>query len=60
MKYSLIIKPEAELDMLKSSKWYEEKQNNLGLRFLDEAEELLKLHWEELALNKEIILSSSH
>ncbi len=43
MKYSLIVKPEAELDTLKSAKWYEEKQKNLGLRFLDEVEEKLLL-----------------
>lgn len=36
MKYTLVIKPEAELDMLKSAQWYEEKQKNLGVRFLDE------------------------
>jgi hypothetical protein len=33
MSYSLIVKPEAELDMLKSAKWYEEKQVDLGIRF---------------------------
>jgi len=43
MKYTLIVKPEAELDTLKSAKWYEEKQENLGVRFLDEVEEKLHL-----------------
>lgn len=43
MKYILIVKPEAELDTLKSAKWYEEKQENLGVRFLDEVEEKLHL-----------------
>ena len=43
MKYTLIVKPEAELDTLKSAKWYEEKQENLGIRFLDEVEEKLHL-----------------
>ncbi len=35
MKYTLIVKPEAELDILKSAQWYENKQENLGSRFLD-------------------------
>jgi len=39
VKYTLTIKPEAELDMLKSAKWYEEKQKNLGFRYLDEVED---------------------
>ncbi|MFQ3212727.1 MAG: toxin ParE1/3/4 [Marivirga sp.] len=39
MKYTLIVKPEAELDILKSSQWYEEKQKDLGLLFRDEVEE---------------------
>jgi len=43
MSYSLIVKPEAELDMLKSAKWYEEKQVDLGIRFLDEVEDKLSL-----------------
>jgi len=43
MKYTLIVKPDAELDILKSAKWYEEKQENLGVRFLDEIDEKLNL-----------------
>ncbi len=43
MKYSLIVKPEAELDTLKSAKWYEKRQKNLGVRFLEEVEEKLNL-----------------
>jgi len=43
MKYNLIVKPEAELDMLEAAKWYEDKQENLGSRFLEEAEEKLYL-----------------
>jgi len=35
MKYTLIVKPEAELDMLESAQWYESKQENLGSRFLE-------------------------
>ena len=42
MSYSLIVKPEAELDMLKTTKWYEEKQVDLGIRFLDEIEDKLR------------------
>lgn len=43
MNYSLIVKPEAELDILRSAQWYERKQQDLGLRFLDEVEEKLDL-----------------
>ena len=43
MKYTMTVKPEAELDILESAKWYEEKQKNLGVRFLDEIDEKLKL-----------------
>ena len=43
MKYNLIVKPEAELDMLEAAKWYEDKQENLGSRFVEEAEEKLYL-----------------
>jgi toxin ParE1/3/4 len=43
MNYNLIVKPEAKLDILKSAQWYEKKQQDLGLRFLDEVEEKLDL-----------------
>ncbi|WKK74502.1 type II toxin-antitoxin system RelE/ParE family toxin [Marivirga salinae] len=43
MSYSLIVRPEAELDILESSQWYEDKQENLGVRFLDEVEEKIHL-----------------
>ncbi len=43
MNYTLIVKPEAELDTLKSAQWYEEKQEKLGVRFLDEVAEKLSL-----------------
>jgi plasmid stabilization system protein ParE len=43
MKYSLIIKPDAELDILKAARWYEKKQQNLGIRFLDEVEDKIRL-----------------
>ncbi len=43
MNYTRIVKPEAELDILKSAQWYEKKQQDLGLRFLDEVEEKLDL-----------------
>lgn len=43
MNYTIFIKPEAELDILKTAQWYEEKQHNLGSRFLDEIEEKLNL-----------------
>ena len=35
MKFHLIVKPEAELDILESAKWYEEQRQELGLRFLE-------------------------
>ncbi|WP_375577569.1 type II toxin-antitoxin system RelE/ParE family toxin [Marivirga tractuosa] len=43
MNYRLIVRPEAELDILESSQWYEDRQENLGIRFLDEIEEKLHL-----------------
>lgn len=43
MNYNLIVTPEAELDILRTAQWYEKKQQDLGLRFLDEVEE--KLDW---------------
>lgn len=43
MNYTRIIKPEAELDILETAQWYEKKQHDLGLRFLDEVEEKLDL-----------------
>ncbi len=43
MRYSLFVKPEAELDIMKSAKWYEGKQENLGIRFLDEVDDKLSL-----------------
>ncbi len=43
MNYTLIVKPEAELDTLKPAQWYEEKQEKLGIRFLDKVEEKLYL-----------------
>ena len=38
MSYTCIIKPEAELDILRSAQWCEQ---DLGLRFLNEVEEKL-------------------
>ncbi|WKK80468.1 type II toxin-antitoxin system RelE/ParE family toxin [Marivirga arenosa] len=43
MNYRLIVRPEAELDILESSQWYEDKQKNLGIRFLEKIEEKLLL-----------------
>lgn len=51
MKYSLIVKPEAELDTLESAKWYEGKQKNLGVRFLDEIEKKLHLVTQSSSLS---------
>jgi hypothetical protein len=38
MKYRLIIKPEAEQDILKVAKWYEDRNEGLGIEFLHEME----------------------
>ncbi len=35
MSYRLIVKPEAELDTLESSKWYEDQKQGLGIHFLE-------------------------
>ncbi|MDH5365470.1 MAG: type II toxin-antitoxin system RelE/ParE family toxin [Cyclobacteriaceae bacterium] len=43
MKYTLIVKLEAELDILESAQWYEKKQEKLGVRFIDEVGEKLRL-----------------
>lgn len=43
MKYTIFIKPSAELDILQTAQWYEAKQHQLGLRFLDEIDEKLNL-----------------
>lgn len=43
MKYQLIVKTEAELDMLESSVWYEEQKLNLGRQFFDAIDSKFKL-----------------
>ena len=35
MTYKLVVKPEAELDILESAKWYENQQKGLGIRFVN-------------------------
>jgi toxin ParE1/3/4 len=42
MKYHLIIKSGAELDITDSVKWYDEKQQGLGLRFLNDLDQKLQ------------------
>lgn len=42
MKYHLIIKSAAELDITGSVKWYDEKQQGLGLRFLNDLDQKLQ------------------
>ena len=39
MEYELIIKPEAELDIAETMRWYAEKQEELGLRFVADLDE---------------------
>ena len=43
MKYKLIIKTKAELDILKLFNWYENKKIGLGSEFLEEIEKKLNL-----------------
>lgn len=43
MKYHLIVKPEAEIDILESAKWYELKQKELGTRFINAIDEKIAL-----------------
>ncbi|MEQ8712060.1 MAG: type II toxin-antitoxin system RelE/ParE family toxin [Cyclobacteriaceae bacterium] len=43
MKYQLVIKPDAELDILESAKWYEEQREKLGYRFLEAVDSKLRL-----------------
>ncbi|WP_109832746.1 hypothetical protein [Reichenbachiella versicolor] len=39
MDYELIIKPEAELDIADTMRWYDEKQEGLGLRFIGDLDQ---------------------
>jgi len=39
MEYELIIKPEAEFDIAETMRWYDEKQRELGLRFIDDLDQ---------------------
>lgn len=39
MKYSLIIEPQAELDLLESAQWYELQKPGLGSRFIEAVED---------------------
>lgn len=43
MNYHLVIKPEAENDVLEIAKRYESKKDFLGIEFVDEIENKLKL-----------------
>ena len=43
MRYILTVKPEAELDIMESSKWYEEQRSELGHHFLDAVNEKISL-----------------
>ena len=38
MSYKLTFRPEAEIDLEKSAKWYELQKKNLGFDFLNEVE----------------------
>jgi len=39
MDYELIIKPEAELDIAETMRWYDEKKEGLGLRFVEDLDQ---------------------
>lgn len=39
MKYNLIVKPQAELDLLECTQWYESQNPGLGNRFIDAVED---------------------
>ncbi|WP_373524003.1 hypothetical protein [Aquiflexum sp.] len=43
MKFELIIKPEAEHDILEYAKWYEQKREFLGIEFIEEIDHKLSL-----------------
>ena len=43
MKYHLIVKPEAELDIVESAKWYEQQRSELGYRLLEAVDEKISL-----------------
>jgi hypothetical protein len=44
VSYELKFRPEAELDLEKSAKWYEQQKEKLGSSFLDEVEKNLRLY----------------
>ena len=41
MTYPLILRPEAEEDLLDAYRWYDERVSDLGLRFLESVERTL-------------------
>ncbi len=41
MTYPLILRPEAEEDLLDAYRWYDERVSGLGLRFLESVEQAL-------------------
>ncbi len=43
MTYKLIIKPQAELDLLDSAQWYENRRKGLGSNFLDAVDDKLQV-----------------
>ena len=42
MKYELIIRDEAELDIIEATKYYEKQQTGLGTKFLEQLEQYLE------------------
>ena len=41
MKYNLIVRPEAEVDIQEAFDWYESRQQDLGRKFIEALDNLL-------------------
>lgn len=41
MRYDLVVRPEAELDILEARNWYENEENGLGNEFLFSTEDAI-------------------
>ncbi|MCV9388269.1 type II toxin-antitoxin system RelE/ParE family toxin [Reichenbachiella ulvae] len=53
MDYEIVIKPDAEIDIRDAVKWYEDKKEGLGLRFIKELDQkLIKIRNQPLLYQK--------
>lgn len=60
MKYHLIVKPEAELDILEAARWYEQQQSGLGKRFIEAVDDKMSMVEENpLHLSRKIQKNTS-